>query len=234
MSTDTLIFFEQYCGKINIIDALNVIINTKGIASLDDSESFCFSPREFSTEEFERILYENLDYNSLRKIDEIRDDLRKLYHNKQLLYVLPILRKVLDEFSEKIVFSNYKPVIITEDNRILISQFNNMEVIFSNLTQAIYILFCQNPNGINIKEFDKYKYKLMEIYFDISEFSDLAIMTNSIEELVSPNNRAIYTHISRIKATLYQVMDKKYADNYIITSDNFGSDYKYIPILKAN
>ncbi|MDV2443647.1 hypothetical protein CMV00_07550 [Elizabethkingia anophelis] len=234
MNTDTIIFFKQCSGKINIKDVLNVIINNEGITSLDSSEGFDFSAREFSTEEFEKILYENLDNDSLRKIEEIRDDLNKLYYSNQLVYVLPILKKVLDEYTDKIVFNKYKPIIITENNRILISQFDDMEVEFSHMTQAVYIFFCQNPDGINIKELSQYREELLVLYSKISNFSDFDLVVNNIKELVLPYNKAIYTHISRIKATFYKIMDAKYAENYIITSESFGSDYKYIPILRNN
>lgn len=220
---------NQNIGKINVKELLLIITNN----TPNQSDDF-YSPREFSKVKFESILNDNLDKDSLRKIEEIREDLNALYHKKQLLYVLPILKKMLDEYSDKIVFDNYKPIVITDDNRILISQFNDLEVEFNSLTKTVYILFCQNPKGINIKELSKHKDEILILYTNISRLLDFDVVKNNIEELISSDSKSIYTHISRIKATFYKIMDQKYADNYIIISDSFGSDYKYIPILKNN
>lgn len=225
---------NQNIGKINIKELLLIITNNNPKNNDSNKSDDFFSPREFSKLQFESILNDNLDADSLRKIEEIREDLNALYHKKQLLYVLPILKKMLDEYSDKIVFDKYKPIVITDDKRILISQFNDLEVEFNALTKAVYILFCQNPNGINIKELSKHKIEILVLYTEISRLLDFNLIMSNIEELISSESKAIYTHISRIKSTFYKIMDQKYANNYIITSDSFGSDYKYIPILKNN
>ena len=94
------------------------------------------------------------------------------------------------------------------------------------------MLFYNNPQGINIKKLNQYKQQIMALYAGISNQLDYDKMLQSIDDLVKPDSKAIYTHISRIKSAFYKQMDYKFADKFIVTSANFGNDFKFIPMLK--
>ncbi len=193
-----------------------------------------FSSRyNFSKEDFDTVLMNNLDEDSLQKIDLIKENLNSIYHRnrQQLTYVLPLLRKIINDFPKYINFTSAEPIIITDDYDILLPDFQNMKLEFSHLTKAVYILFCRYPEGINIKELKQYENELSSIYLKISTQLDYDTLMTSIKELVSTESNAVYTHISRVKSTLRKIMDTHIADNYIIMSEKFGSDFKYIPIL---
>jgi hypothetical protein len=176
--------------------------------------------------------YENLDKDALTKIQEIQKQLSELKQNGQLLFALPVLKELLEKETNTIDIDSENNLLIDKDFRILLPNFNKIEIQLSHLTKAIYILFYNNPQGINIKHLYTFKKEIFSLYAGISNQLDYDKMLQSIEDLVKPDSKAIYTHISRIKSAFYKQMDYKFADKFIVTSANFGNDYKFIPILK--
>jgi hypothetical protein len=193
----------------------------------DDFPSFHLSPPCFFDDPFE-----NVDKETIETIREIENQLRTLKNSGQLLFALPILKKILIDEANKINLNSSSSLLIDDEYNIILPNFNNLEIQLSHLTKVVYVLFYKNPNGINIKELYKYKTELLDLYSNISNQLDFDKMKQSIEDLVSPENKAIYTHLSRIKTAFYKQMDYVYAKNYIVAGDDFGDDFKYIPIIK--
>lgn len=236
------IFFDSLIGYV--ISYSDEDIN-KGVTNpleiitsyFKQSESNVFKSRynnRNKAEEFESVLYKNLDPDAIEKVEEIKSQLDELKASGKLLFVLPILKRMLEEKSNDIDFNSVSRILVDEDNNILLPYFDNLEVKLSHLTKVVYLLFYNNPKGIYISELWKYKEDLKTLYTNISNQLDFDKMMISIEDLVSPNSKSIYTHISRIKSAFYKLMDKQYADYYIIKSDEFGSDFKYIQIIKTD
>ena len=175
--------------------------------------------------------YENIDDDTLTKIKQINSQIEALKNSGQLIVALPILKKILDSSVNAIDLRQVSTIQVDENYNIVLPYFNNLEVPLSHLTKVVYLLFYYNPNGIDIKELHLYEAELKELYLKVSNQLDYDKMVQSISDLVSPDSKAIYTHISRIKSAFYKLMDKFYADNYIIVGEGFGSSSKYIPIL---
>ncbi|UFH36060.1 hypothetical protein [Flavobacterium acetivorans] len=176
--------------------------------------------------------YENLDEDAKEKIRDIQIQLRELKNSGQLLFALPILKDILNNEVNKINLDSTNTIAISNDYRIVLPHFDNLEIQLSHLTKAVYILFYNNPYGINIKELYKYKKELENLYSKISNQLDYDKMMQSIEDLVKPESKAIYTHISRIKSAFYKQMDLVYAKNFIVAGGTFGDDFKYISIIR--
>jgi len=191
----------------------------------------CFSPRGLFPK---NNPYDNLDAETIEKIEQIQNQLKDLKETGQMLLVLPILKKIIKSIANDIDLSAVSEIRISEDYKIILPYFDHLEIQMSHLTKVVYLLFYNHPRGINIKELSSYKSELKDLYSQISNQSDYDKMMKSIDDLVDPNSKSIYTHISRIKSVFYKEMDKVYADNYIISSDRFGSDLKYITIMKPS
>ncbi|WP_035669380.1 hypothetical protein [Flavobacterium sp. 83] len=182
----------------------------------------------------EYYAYQNLDDDTKEKVLEIQSQLRELRDSGQLLFALPILKDILNSEANKINLNSVSKVLIMSNYRIVLPYFDNLEIQLSHLTKAIYILFYNNPQGINIKELYKYRKELLDLYSNISYQIDYDKIQQSIDDLVNPESKAIYTHISRIKTAFYKQMYYVYAKNYIVAGKNFGDDFKYIPIIRTN
>ncbi|MFV8464377.1 hypothetical protein [Flavobacterium sp. LB1P62] len=176
--------------------------------------------------------YENLDEDAKEKIRGIQIQLRELKDSGQLLFALPILKDILNNEANKINLNSTNTIVISNDYRIVLPHFDNLEIQLSHLTKAVYILFYNNPYGINIKELYNYKKELENLYSRISNQLDYDKMMQSVEDLVKPESKAIYTHISRIKSAFYKQMDFVYAKNFIVAGGTFGDDFKYISIIR--
>ncbi|MCB6062369.1 conserved hypothetical protein [Flavobacterium psychrophilum] len=209
--TDSLLYFKT--------------LSEQRVFSFDDYDDMIDNIKSFNP-------YENLDDDALAKINEIQKQLSELKQNGQLLFALPILKEILENETNTIDFNSENNLLIDEDFRILLPNFNNIEIQLSHLTKAVYMLFYNNPKGINIKKLYQYKQQIISLYAGISNQLDYDKMLQSIDDLVKPDSKAIYTHISRIKSAFYKQMDYKFADKFIVTSANFGNDFKFIPILK--
>lgn len=231
------------CGLIFIVDYTGYIIECSDLMLQNNQESFFAELllyfktlneevefNDFPSNPFNP--YENLDEDAIAKINEIQKQLYELKQNGQLLFALPILKEILEKETNTIDFNSENNLLIDEDFRILLPNFNNIEIQLSHLTKAVYMLFYNNPQGINIKKLYQYKQQIISLYAGISNQLDYDKMLQSVDDLIKPDSKAIYTHISRIKSAFYKQMDYKFADKFIVTSANFGNDFKFIPILK--
>lgn len=180
------------------------------------------------------IIYEQLDEETKEKVKSIENQIQELKESGQLLYVLPVLKKLMNIETGDLNFDTVSNIFIDSEYRITLPYFNNLEVKMGNLTKAVYILFYENPKGIDLLELQNYKNQLQKIYFDISPLENLDKMNQSINEVLNINTKAIYTHISRIKSAFQKVMDYEVAKHYMITGSYFGGTLKYIPIIKPN
>ncbi len=70
------------------------------------------------------------------------------------------------------------------------------------LHRALYVLFLQHPNGINLYELKKYKEPLLHIYKAITQREEMQPIIDSIDRLVNRHDNSIYEKISRINNTI--------------------------------
>lgn len=216
--------------KHNIIPVSKDTINTSFI----DDEQVFYSPRSFTQDEFLNALASNLDSETKKIIESFEKDLELMQKSGQLLYALPILKKIIADQYGKLEFSQANSdIAISDDYKITFTKYNHLELPLSHLTKVIYILFCKHPEGIHIKELNNYRDELISLYNRISNQLDYDKIIKSIDDLIDPDNNSIYTHLSRIKSTLHQIMDAKYAEQYIITGNAHGSDFKYINAIRV-
>ena len=178
-------------------------------------------------------ILENVDQETKDKINQIETQLKQLKKSGQLLLVLPVLQELLSEHTE-INLNTVSQIHIDSNYSITLPSFNNLEVKMSHLTKSVYILFHNNPQGIDLNDFKRFKDNLFEIYLKISPLSDLDKINKSVEDIVNVETKAIYTHISRVKSAFLKLMDYKFAKHYIIDGKNHGSSFKSISILQKN
>ena len=161
-------------------------------------------------------LTEQLDEETKAFVKDIEGKLDELRDTGQLLFLIPILKNLLNKQSEKIDFRSISKMKINYQNKILLPYFKK-EVELSHLTKAIYFLFLKHPEGINLKELGKHKKELLTIYTSVSNQLDYDKMSKSIDDVIDIETKAIYTHLSRIKSAYYKIMDASFAKYYIVS-----------------
>jgi hypothetical protein len=163
-------------------------------------------------------LTEKLDEEATQIVNDLKEKLATLTDSGQLLFIVPILKDLLDKQTEKIDFKSISKITIDKQNKILLPYFKK-EVELSHLTKSVYFLFLKHPEGINLKELENFKKELLTIYISISNQLDHDKMVKSIDDVVNLETKAIYTHLSRIKSAFYKIMDASHANHYVISGN---------------
>lgn len=159
---------------------------------------------------------EQLDEEAKEIVQDLEKKIKELKDSGQLLFLIPVLKDLLNKQSHNIDFNSISKMEIDYQNKIQLPYFKR-EVELSHLTKSIYFLFLKHPEGINLKELGNYKKELLTIYNSVSNQLDYDKMSKSIDDVVNLETKAIYTHLSRIKSAFYKIMDASFAKYYIIS-----------------
>ena len=141
-------------------------------------------------------------------IDEIRERVEKL---EQHGISRNILKKLLTE-EQKL-----SRLVITKDLRIMLPDYNNMEIKMEPINKAVFLLFLKHPEGIIFKHLPEHRRELTRIYESLRPWglSDRAI--HSIEDVTNPLLNSINEKCARIRRAFLKVLDKDVAEFYYIT-----------------
>ena len=219
-----LLFFNMHCGAIGVSDFFYSYSSQNYELFFEDVISY-LKPEQ---EDYALVdlmignllpfsdLTEQLDDDAKEVIKDLENRLTELKDNGQLLFLIPILKDLLNKQSQKIDFNSISKMKIDYQNKIQLLYFKK-EVEFSHLTKSIYFLFLKHPEGINLKELCNYKKELLSIYTSVSNQLDYDKMVKTIDDVINLETKAIYTHISRIKSAFYKIMDHSFAKYYIVS-----------------
>ena len=121
---------------------------------------------------------------------------------------------------EKILYGEPKPsrLVITHDYRILLPDYNNMEIVMTPLVKAVYILFLSHPEGIPFKSLADYRKELLGVYLTIKGDSEpTEEILNSISAITDPFNNSINEKCARIREAFVSQFDEEIAKHYFVT-----------------
>ena len=164
-----------------------------------ECDSANFADDNFSPEEQEETINELME--------EVRERINKLRQRGIAEYLL-----------EKLVHPDNRlsRLVITKDWRILLPDYNDMEIKMEPLVKAVYLLFLSHPEGIAFKQLPDYREELTKIYNQLkpSGLTDRAIQ--SIEDVTNPMLNSINEKCARIRAAFVGQFDEYMAKSYFI------------------
>ena len=108
-------------------------------------------------------------------------------------------------------------LVITEDYRFILADYNNTEVELQPVHKAVYLLFLNHPEGIEFKRLADYREELLGLYMKTARMMDKEKIVESVDKLVNPLDNAINEKCSRIKKVFLDLMDEYRASYYIIS-----------------
>ena len=117
---------------------------------------------------------------------------------------------------------------ITQDFRIILPDYNNMEISMPTLSKVVYFFYLRHLKGLRFKELIDYREELLGIYYRLSNRTDVDKMEQSVDELVDSTRNSINEKCSRIRAAFVSRFSDDLAKNYYITG-RYGQA-KYIPL----
>ena len=107
-------------------------------------------------------------------------------------------------------------MVITKDYRILLPDYNDMEIKMEPLVKAVYLLFLYHPEGIAFKSLPDYRQELLQIYNKLrpTGLNDRAIQ--SVEDVTNPLLNSINEKCARIRGAFVGQFDNYMAKYYYV------------------
>lgn len=187
--------------------------------SLDDwgdaeSPSANFADDSFSPEEQEETIDELMD--------EVRERINKLRQRGIAEYLLEQLIHPDNRLSR---------LVITKDWRIVLPDYNNMEIKMEPLVKAVYLLFLRHPEGILFKKLPDYRQELTQIYNRLRPSGLTERAMQSIEDVTNPMLNSINEKCARIRAAFVGQFDDYMAKSYYV--DGLRGEAKKIALPRS-
>lgn len=156
--------------------------------------------------------------------EDVRDTLEELERSIERLRLWGIPLSAIAEFVAK--YETVSRLLLTNDLRILLPDYNNREVEMGPLYKAVYFLFLNHPEGIVLKHLEEYHRELVNYYLQTSQKKELTPrMIDTINSLEYPGNNSINSTLSRIKQYFKCTIDEHLAKHYYIVGRP-GEPYK--------
>ena len=157
--------------------------------------------------------------NTCELMEEVRDRIAKLRQRGIAEYILEQLIHPDNRLSR---------MVITKDCRILLPDYNNMEIKMEPLVKAVYLLFLRHPEGIMFKHLPDYRLELTQIYNKLrpAGLTDRAV--HSIEDVTNPMLNSINEKCARIRGAFVGQFDDYMARFYYV--DGQRGDVKKIAL----
>lgn len=155
---------------------------------------------------------ENEEEQSKWETDELLYDLEYIVDRLQLS---GMSLDAIHEFIDK--RQTISRLAITEDYRIFLPEYNNMEIEMTALPKALYFLFLRYPEGIVLKELQDHYTELLSIYRQLRPNLDEEKRALTVSKLVNPLSNAIHENLARIRKAFVEKFDEHLSKNYIIT-----------------
>lgn len=141
-------------------------------------------------------------------IEEIRERVEKLHQIGVNEMVLKRLFQPDDKLSR---------LVVTEDFRIMLPDYNEMEITMAPLPKAVFFLFLRHSEGILFKHLMDYRNELSDIYNKISNRTMKESIEKSISDITDPTNNSINEKCARIREAFITKFDERLACNYFVT-----------------
>ena len=125
---------------------------------------------------------------------------------------------LLEELRIEAARGKLSRLIITEDYRFVLADYNQIEVELQPVHKAVYLLFLAHPEGIEFKRLGDYREELKGYYMQTAKLLDKEKIEEGVNHLVDPLDNAINEKCSRIKKAFLDLMDEYRASYYIISS----------------
>ena len=108
-------------------------------------------------------------------------------------------------------------LIVTKDYKIILPDYDNMEIEMAALPKAVFLLFLKHPEGIRFKELPEHYDELMQIYLSLNPMGGRQRQENSIRSVTDPIGNSINEKCARVREAFVSRFDDRLAKNYYIT-----------------
>ena len=144
------------------------------------------------------------------------------YHDDPKVLIAELLRG-------KVVVGTPGRVLVNGDLKIVLPEYDEMEIKMPAMSRTLYILFMklrkQGIDGIVLKNIDKYRDDIINIYSLVKPGAKERRVAKSVDNLCDPLSDSLNQAISRVNRCIKSVItDKKLVEQYMITGTR-GAKY---------
>lgn len=140
-------------------------------------------------------------------LEEVRERISKLRQRGIAEYILEQLIHPDNRLSR---------MVITKDWRIVLTDYNDMEIKMEPLVKAVYLLFLRHPEGIAFKHLTDFRQELTEIYSKLRPAGLTEKALQSINDVTNPTLNSINEKCARIRGVFVGQFDEYMAKSYYI------------------
>ena len=154
---------------------------------------------------------------------------------------------LLEELRIEAARGKLSRLVITDDYRFILADYNNTEVELQPVHKAVYLLFLNHPEGIEFKQLAEYREELLSLYMKTARWMDKEKIVfkclpdyreelidiykdlrplglnnrslQSIEDVTNPCLNSIKEKCARIRAAFINKFDEHLANNYFVTGE---------------
>lgn len=108
-------------------------------------------------------------------------------------------------------------VRITKDFRIILVDYNELEIRMLPLPKAVFLLFLRHPEGIRFKELSDYAEELLQIYVALHPNGTAESHRRSIRDITDSTKNSINEKCARIRETFLKHFNEYLAHFYFVT-----------------
>jgi len=165
---------------------------------------------------------ERFEEEQEKLVRQAKDLIQKLLMNN-------VSRDVIQSWLyDGIIISNLK---VAKYYKIILPEYNNMEVKMTPLEKTVFLFFLKNPAGYTFKELPEHKDEVRRIYEKLAKTSNLDEIVKSVDDLTDPFGPSISEKCAHIKAKFISLMPEVIAKNYYISGGQGCA--KRIPLDRA-
>lgn len=190
------------------------------IHSLDDNKCRFVMYSEFNNLKAE--CRENDHIPCILALDEDRRFVSLTLLEDMEIRVQKLRSKGINEWTFRSLFktkAQLSRLVITKDYRILLPDYNDIEVKMEPLVKAVYFLFLKHPEGIVFKELADYREELLGIYKQLKPMGLNKRTIQSIEDVTNPLLNSINEKCARIRSAFEKEFDESLAKNYFVAGE---------------
>ena len=165
-------------------------------------------------EEEELLTIEKQKEDALKAIQAQILDYVRIYQDDPMELINTLLKG-------KIVIgqnNGLSPLVVNNDLKIVLPNYNEVEVKMPAMCRAIYILFLKHPEGIALRNIGDHRAELENIYSIVMPGRSEERAREAIYNLVNPMSNTLNEYISKIKRCFKsRIINDELADKYCIT-----------------
>lgn len=113
-------------------------------------------------------------------------------------------------------------LLITDDFRLLLPDYNNREIVLNPLSKALYFFYLRHLEGVLFKHLRDHRSELFNLYSLLSPRENIDKMNQSIDDLVDSTKNSVNVLCSRIKSSFASEFQDRLASQYYITGNPGG------------